>query len=96
MCPGRIAHAFGRPNDPARHRILAPLGFYRRVEIGVLAFAESMMQAQSRWTARSPAHDPWLPLRLSLRTMLDAGRAAGIDAWIGFALGKDGFIGHLT
>jgi len=63
--------------------------------------SEPIFQALGRWAARSPAHDPTLPfsaasLLLSLRTMLDPPRAAGIDARIGFCLGEETFIGHLA
>ena len=63
--------------------------------------SEPIFQALGRWAARSPAHDPTLPfsaasLLLSLRTMLDAPRAEGIDARIGFRLGEETFIGHLA
>jgi hypothetical protein len=63
--------------------------------------SEPIFQALGRWAARSPAHDPTLPfsvasLLLSLRTMLDPGRAAGIDALIGFRLGAETFLGHLA
>jgi DNA-binding HxlR family transcriptional regulator len=63
--------------------------------------SEPIFQALGRWAARSPAHDPTLPfsaasLLLSLRTMLDAPRAEGIDARIGFRLGTEMFIGHLA
>ncbi len=63
--------------------------------------AEPIVQALGRWAARSPAHDPSLPfsaasLMLSLRTMLDPARAAGIDARIGFRLGAEAFLAHLA
>lgn len=63
--------------------------------------SEPIFQALGRWAARSPAHDPRLPLSaaslmLSLRTMLDPGRAKGIDARIGFRLGAETFLGHLA
>jgi DNA-binding HxlR family transcriptional regulator len=63
--------------------------------------SEPIFQALGRWAARSPAHDPTLPfsaasLLLSLRTMLDPGRAEGIDARIGFRLGAEAFLGHLA
>jgi DNA-binding HxlR family transcriptional regulator len=63
--------------------------------------SEPIFQALGRWAARSPAHDPTLPfsaasLILSLRTMLDAGRADGFDARIGFRLGAEAFLGHLA
>jgi len=63
--------------------------------------SEPIFQALGRWAARSPAHDPGLPfsaasLMLSLRTMLDAGRAGGIDARIGFRLGPESFVCRLA
>jgi DNA-binding HxlR family transcriptional regulator len=63
--------------------------------------SEPIFQALGRWAARSPTHDPSLPLSaaslmLSLRTMLDPRRAEGIDARIGFRLGADTFLGHLA
>src|SRR3954454_18505039 len=63
--------------------------------------SEPIFQALGRWAARSPAHDPTLPfsaasLLLSLRTMLDAPRAEGIDAWIGFRLGEETSTGDLA
>jgi len=49
---------------------------------------------------RSPLHDPRLPLSgaslmMSFRTMIDSGRAGGIDARIGFRIGPDPFTAHL-
>jgi DNA-binding HxlR family transcriptional regulator len=63
--------------------------------------AEPIIQELGRWAARSPAHDPTLPISavsimLSFRTMLDAKRAEGIDARIGFRLGAESFLGHLA
>jgi DNA-binding HxlR family transcriptional regulator len=63
--------------------------------------SEPIFQALGRWAARSPSHDPTLPfsaasLLLSLRTMLDPVRAAGIDAKIGLTLGEETFVGHLA
>ena len=62
--------------------------------------AEPILQVLGRWAARSPGHDPTLAfsavsLMLSMRTMLDAGRAEGLDARIGFRIGEEGFVGHL-
>lgn len=63
--------------------------------------SESIFQAMGRWAARSPAHDPRLPFSaasflLSLRTMLDGKRAAGIDARIGFVIRAESFLAHLS
>lgn len=63
--------------------------------------AEPVIQELGRWAARSPAHDPTLPISavsimLSFRTMLDAERAEGIDTKVGFHLGAESFLGHLA
>ncbi|HEX2134634.1 MAG TPA: winged helix-turn-helix transcriptional regulator [Microvirga sp.] len=63
--------------------------------------SEPIFQALGRWAARSPAHDPTLPfsaasLLLSLRTMLDPERAAGLEARIGLRVGDETFIAHLA
>jgi DNA-binding HxlR family transcriptional regulator len=59
--------------------------------------AEPIFQALGRWAARSPTHDPSLPLSavsllLSFRTMFDAERARGMDARIGLRLGEESFL----
>ena len=56
--------------------------------------AEPIFQALGRWAARSPSHDPSLPLSavsliLSFRTMFDPARAEGMDATIGLRLGRE-------
>jgi DNA-binding HxlR family transcriptional regulator len=61
---------------------------------------EPIFQALGRWGARSPSHDPSLPLSaaslmLSLRAMIDAKRAAGMQARIGLRLGNDRFVAHV-
>ena len=58
--------------------------------------AEPIFQVLGRWAARSPTHDPSLPLSstslfLSFRTMIDPTRAQGVDATIGFRLGDESF-----
>jgi DNA-binding HxlR family transcriptional regulator len=63
--------------------------------------SEPVFQALGRWASRSPIHDPSLPfgtssLLLSLRTMLDADLAHGIDARIGLRLGEERFLAHLA
>lgn len=62
--------------------------------------AEPIVQALGRWAARSPQHDPTLPISgvsilLSFRTMINAKRAKGIDARIGFCFGADEYIARL-
>ena len=59
-----------------------------------------MIQALGRWAARSPQHDPTLPLSgvsilLSFRTMIDEKRARKVDARIGFAFGKDRYVARV-
>ena len=63
--------------------------------------SEPIFQALGRWAARSPAHDPSLPLStvslfLSFRTMLDPVRARGVDARIGFRIGAESFLARLA
>ncbi|HEX8257100.1 MAG TPA: winged helix-turn-helix transcriptional regulator [Allosphingosinicella sp.] len=63
--------------------------------------AEPIVQSLGRWAARSPAHDPTLPispvsLMLSFRTMFDAERARGLDARIGFRLGAESFLARIA
>lgn len=59
--------------------------------------AEPVIQALGRWAARSPDHDPTLPLSpvsmmLSFRTMFDPGRAGGARTTLGFRFGADHFV----
>jgi DNA-binding HxlR family transcriptional regulator len=53
-----------------------------------------------RWAARSPLHDPTLPIShvaimMSLETMLDPERAAGMRARLGFRLGDTTYVAEL-
>lgn len=53
-----------------------------------------------RWAARSPLHDPTLPIShvaimMSLETMIDPKPAKGIDAKLGFRLGDTSYVAHL-
>jgi DNA-binding HxlR family transcriptional regulator len=62
--------------------------------------AEPVIQALGRWAARSPRHDPTLPLSgvsilLSFRTMIDAKRARKVDFSVGFVFGKDRYIARV-
>ncbi|MEZ5785943.1 MAG: winged helix-turn-helix transcriptional regulator [Xanthobacteraceae bacterium] len=61
---------------------------------------EPVLKAFGRWAARSPAHDPTLPLSpvslfLSFRTMFDPVRARGLEARIGFRLGASTYLVRL-
>ena len=62
--------------------------------------AEPIVQALGRWAARSPRHDPTLPISgvsilLSMRTMIDRDRAGDLDARINFRFGEDRYRGRL-
>jgi len=53
-----------------------------------------------KWAARSPLHDPTLPIShvaimMSLQTMLDAELAAGMSATLGFRLGEAQYVANL-
>jgi DNA-binding HxlR family transcriptional regulator len=59
--------------------------------------AEPIFQVLGRWAARSPSHDPRLPLSavslmLSFRTMFDPERGGGVAARRGFRLGQETFL----
>jgi DNA-binding HxlR family transcriptional regulator len=59
--------------------------------------AEPIFQALGRWAARSPAHDPSLPLSpvslmLSFRTLFDVDAGQGETMTIGFAFGEESFM----
>lgn len=63
--------------------------------------AEPAIQELGRWAAKHSGHDPTLPLSpvslmLSLRTMLDRGRAQEFDARIGFRVAGQQFIAELS
>ena len=58
--------------------------------------AEPIIRDLGRWAARSPRHDPTLPLSpvslmLSFRTMFDAAKATGASLSLGFRLGEEDF-----
>lgn len=58
--------------------------------------AEGIIKTMGYWAARSPDHDPTLPLSpvslmLSFRTMFDAAKARGEDLTLEFRLGEEVF-----
>lgn len=62
--------------------------------------AEPILRVLGRWAARSPTHDPTLPLSavsmlLSLRTMLSGKRVKDAEATIGLRLDDDEFVAHV-
>lgn len=63
--------------------------------------AEPLIQELGRWAAKSAQHDPTLPLSptsfmLSLRTMLDPGKAGDWRTRIGFRFPEVGFVAELA
>lgn len=59
--------------------------------------AEPIIKTMGRWAARSPLHDPSLPisatsLMLSFRTMFSAERAGDLRVTIGFRLGAESLL----
>jgi DNA-binding HxlR family transcriptional regulator len=76
----------------------ASVQVYEATEWGLEA--EPIVQALGRWAARSPRHDPTLPISgvsilLSFRTMIDRPKASDIEAHIGFRFGEAGYIAKL-
>jgi DNA-binding HxlR family transcriptional regulator len=76
----------------------ASVQVYEATEWGLEA--EPIVQALGRWAARSPRHDPTLPISgvsilLSFRTMIDRDKARDIDATIGFRFGESGYVARL-
>lgn len=63
--------------------------------------AEPLVQELGRWAAMSSRHDPTLPLSpvslmLSMRTMFDPAKAAGMRATIGFDIGGETFVARMA
>jgi len=63
--------------------------------------AEPIVQALGRWAARSPRHDPTLPISgvsilLSFRTMFDPVRARDLEATIAFRFGNERYFVTIT
>ncbi len=76
----------------------ASVQVYEATEWGLEA--EPIIQSLGKWAARSPGHDPTLPLSgvslmLSFGTMFDAGKAKKFDARIGFRLGPDSYLARI-
>jgi len=62
--------------------------------------AEPIVQVLGRWAARSPMHDPTMPISatsimLSLKTMADEKKVKGFEARIGFRFGEERFVGRM-
>jgi DNA-binding HxlR family transcriptional regulator len=76
----------------------ASVQVYEATEWGLEA--EPIVQALGRWAARSPLHDPTLPISgvsilLSFRTMIDRGKARDVEARIGFRFGESSYVAEL-
>ena len=84
-----------------RRRRLPPpasVQVYEATEWGLEA--EPIVQALGRWAARSPRHDPTLPISgvsilLSFRTMIDRTAAKDWDSRIGFRFGETSYVAHV-
>jgi DNA-binding HxlR family transcriptional regulator len=62
--------------------------------------AEPIVQTLGRWAARSPRHDPTLPISgvsilLSVRTMFDRRKIGDLAATIQFRFGPDAYVGRI-
>ncbi len=85
-----------------RRYVLAPPANVQVYELTPWGYeAEPILQTTGRWAARSPSHDPTLPLSAasimeSFKTMLSVERAAGLNARIGFRFGREHFVGRLA
>lgn len=96
----RLAELEGR-GLVARRRLPPPASVqvYEATQWGLEA--EPIIQTLGRWAARSPSHDPTLPISgtsimLSLKTMIDSAKAKGLEASVGFRFGDDAFLGRLA
>src|SRR5215217_7421406 len=63
--------------------------------------AAPVIGALGKWAARSPLHDPTLPMShvsvmMSLQTLLSPERAAGLKARVGFRFGEVGYVAKLA
>lgn len=83
------------------HRLPPPASaqVYELTEWGYQS--EPIFQELGRWAARSPRHDPTLPISavsvlLSFRTMFDPDRARGVRARIGMRFGEESFVARIA
>jgi alkyl sulfatase BDS1-like metallo-beta-lactamase superfamily hydrolase len=63
--------------------------------------AEEIVKVIGRWAARSPTHDPSLPISvastvMSMRTMFAPDRARDVSGKVGFRLGREEFVATLA
>src|SRR5215217_7475376 len=77
----------------------ASVQVYEATEWGLEAIP--VIASLGRWAARSPLHDPTLPMShvsvmMSLQTLLSPPRADGLEARIGFKLGQTSYVATLA
>jgi DNA-binding HxlR family transcriptional regulator len=77
----------------------ASVQVYEATEWGLEAIP--VIASLGRWAARSPLHDPTLPMShvsvmMSLQTLLSPARAEGLNARIGFRLGHTSYVATLA
>jgi DNA-binding HxlR family transcriptional regulator len=77
----------------------ASVQVYEATEWGLEAIP--VIASLGRWAARSPLHDPTLPMShvsvmMSLQTLLSSARAEGLNARIGFRLGHTSYVATLA
>src|SRR2546423_5447006 len=73
----------------------ASVQVYEATEWGLEA--APVIAALGKWAARSPSHDPTLPMShvavmMSLQTLFSAERAVGLSARVGFRLGEVSYV----
>lgn len=84
-----------------RKRVLPPPAASQIYELTPWGYhAELAIRELGRWAARSPLHDPTLPMTpvgvmLSMRTLIDPIAARPLTARIGFETDGESFVGHL-
>ena len=83
-----------------RRRMLPPPARVQIYELTEWGYeAGPVIEALGRWAARSPAHDPTLPISsvstlLSFRTMFRRGAVGDAPFTVGFRMGEEGWLGE--
>jgi DNA-binding HxlR family transcriptional regulator len=105
--PGISANVLSQRLDELEHRGLvrrvrlpppASVQVYEATEWGLEA--APVIGQMGKWAARSPLHDPTLPIShvsvmMSLQTMIDPRLAQGINACLGFRFGEASYVAEL-
>lgn len=63
--------------------------------------AAPVIRSLGKWAVRSQGHDPSRPvshvsIMMSMQTMFDAGRAAGLEARVGFRFGETAYVADIA